>query len=182
MAKILVAYATVEGQTRKVAQHVADHLSRRRNEVRLVDLAARPSDLDPTAFDAIFVAASVHMGRHNAAATHFAAQHADALSRCPSALISLSLHAASGDPEDEEETRAYADALCKEAGWSPKAICYAAGALRFTQYDFFRRFAARAIAKERGITPDEHGDMELTDWRALEAFVDDFLRAHVPGS
>jgi menaquinone-dependent protoporphyrinogen oxidase len=182
MAKILIAYATVEGQTRKIAEHVADCLSGRGNEVRLVDLAAPPPDLDPAAYDAVFLAASVHMGRHNAAATHFVARHADALSRRPSVFISVSLHAASSDPEDEEEARAYVDAFCRETAWLPHAVCYAAGALRFTTYDFFKRFAARAIAKRCGLTPDEHGDMELTDWRAVEAFVGDFQRAHLPGS
>ncbi len=180
MAKILVAYATVEGQTRKIAQFIADHLTRRRNEVRLVDLTAPPSDLDPSAYDAAVLAASVHAQRHHAAAFDFAKRHADALSRMPSALVSVSLHAMSSDPEDEEEARAYADVFCAETGWLPRAVCYAAGALRFAQYDFFKRFAARALAKERGITPDKSGDMEFTDWRALGTFVDDFLRAHVP--
>jgi menaquinone-dependent protoporphyrinogen oxidase len=181
MAQILVAYATVEGQTRKIAQHVADYLTRRRNGVRLVDLASPPENLDLAAFDAVILAASVHAKRHHAAAAHFAAQNADALSRRPSALISVSLHAMGGDADDEEEARAYVDVFCADSGWLPRSVCYAAGALRFTKYDFFKRFAARALAKERGLVPDESGDIELTDWRALDAFVDDFLRDHVPG-
>jgi menaquinone-dependent protoporphyrinogen oxidase len=181
VAKILVAYATVEGQSRKIAQFIADHLSRRRNEVKLLDLTVKADDVDVAGFDAAVLAASVHVGRHHAAAAHFASDHADALSRTPSALVSVSIHAMSSDPEDEEGARAYADALCAETGWLPRAICYAAGALRFTKYDFFKRMMARSLARERGISPGKDGDLEFTDWKALTAFVDAFLRDHVPG-
>jgi menaquinone-dependent protoporphyrinogen oxidase len=181
LARILVAYATVEGQTRKIAQHISDHLARRRDEVKLLDLAAGGGEVDLASYDAVIVAASVHVGRHHVTAVQFAANHADALSRKPSALVSVSIHAMSSDPDDEEEARAYADAFCAETGWLPRAICYTAGALRFTKYDFFKRMVARSLATERGITPGKDGDMEFTDWKALTSFVDSFLRAHVPG-
>lgn len=182
MAKLLVAYATVEGQTRKIARFVADHLTRRRNEVTLLDLADDLAAARVASFDAVIVGASVHARKHNAPATAFAKSNAAALNRLPSAFISVSLHAVYGDAEDEEETRAYVDAFVKETGWTPRAVHHAAGAFRFTEYDFFKRFAARAVAKDRGIVPSKDGDLEFTDWTALTIFVDGFLRDHVPGA
>jgi menaquinone-dependent protoporphyrinogen oxidase len=182
MAKILIVYATTEGQTRKIAEFVADHLTRRADQVTLLDATDARKDLDLSAFDAVFLAASVHMTRHHAAATDFAKAHAAALTELPAAFISVSLHAYGDDPEDEEEARQYVDIFCAETGWLPTAVHYAAGALRFTRYDFFKRWMARQVAKERGITPDPNGDLEFTDWRALTAFVDDFLRDNVPGA
>jgi menaquinone-dependent protoporphyrinogen oxidase len=181
MAKLLVAYATVEGQTRKIARFVADQLTRRRNDVTLLDLA---DDATPqvASFDAVIVAASVHARKHNAPAAAFAQANAATLNGLPSAFISVSLHAVYGDAEDEEETRAYVDAFVKETGWTPRAVHHAAGAFRFAEYDFFKRFAARAVAKDRGIAPSKDGDLEFTDWAALTAFVDGFLRDHVPGA
>lgn len=180
MKNFLVVYGTTEGQTRKIAEFIADHLVRRRDAATVVDASAAPKDLDLGSYDAAIVAASVHMTRHNAAAIHFVRAHAGALSKLPSAFVSVSLHAYSGEPEDEEEARGYVDAFCAETGWLPSCVHYAAGALRFTRYDFFKRWMAREVAKERGITPDPNGDLEFTDWRALTAFIDDFLRTHVP--
>lgn len=182
MAKILIVYGTVEGQTRKIAGFVNDHLSRRRNDVRLVDAADAPKDLDPAAYDAVIVAASVHMGRHQAAAAHFVKAHLDALRSRPGAFISVSLHAMSDDLNDRAETKRYVEAFCENTGWTPRAVCHAAGALRFTQYDFFKTLAARQVAKERRVAPDAQGDYEFTDWTALTRFIDEFVVQHVPNA
>jgi menaquinone-dependent protoporphyrinogen oxidase len=181
MARILVVYATVEGQTRRIAQAIADQLARRRHDATLIDAADGGAAADPAGYDAAVLAAPVHFGRHHAAAAHVAAAHAEALSRKPSAFVSVSLHAMSKEPDDVEEARAYADLFCAETGWLPRTVCHAAGAFRFAKYDFFKRIAARAVAKERGLSPKDDGDVELTDWPALAAFVDGFLKDHVPG-
>jgi menaquinone-dependent protoporphyrinogen oxidase len=51
----------------------------------------------------------------------------------------------------------------------------AAGAFRFTRYDFFKRWAMKLIAAQKGIDADTSKDLELTDWPALDAFVKEFL-------
>jgi menaquinone-dependent protoporphyrinogen oxidase len=78
--------------------------------------------------------------------------------------------------------RRYVEAFSAETGWTPQAVCYAAGALRFSQYDFFKTLAARRVAKERGVAPDAKGDYEFTDWVALTRFVDEFVTKHVPNA
>lgn len=182
MAKILIVYGTVEGQTRKIAAFVNDHLCRRRNDGRLVDAAEAPQDLAPADYDAVIAAASVHMGKHQAALGHFVRTHLAAFQSRPCAFISVSLHALSEDPEDRAEMRRYVDVFCAETGWTPQAVCYAAGALRFTRYDFFKAIAARRVAKERGVAPDARGDYEFTDWTALTRFVDEFAAQHLPNA
>jgi len=62
-----------------------------------------------------------------------------------------------------------------ETGWRPQATHHAAGALLFTQYDFFKRWAMRLIALQRNANVDTHADTEYTDWQALTRFVEDFL-------
>jgi menaquinone-dependent protoporphyrinogen oxidase len=182
MAKFLIVYGTVEGQTRKIASFVSDHLSRRRNEVRLVDVADAPKDLDPANFDAVIVAASVHMHKHQAGVIEFVKAHVAELQRRPCAFISVSIHAISDDPEDREEMRQYVDLFSKETTWIPHAVLYAAGALRFTTYDFFKKLAARRVAKSQGFAPDANGDYEFTDWTALTRFIDEFVAQHVPNA
>ena len=180
MSRMLVVYGTTEGQARKIARFIADALTRRAEDVVLIDAADVskdfPEDLSAAGFSAAFVVASVHMQRHNAAATQFAKARARALTAMPGALVSVSLHAYGGEPEDLEEARAYVDDFCAETGWLPKAVHYAAGAVRFAEVDFFKRWIVRRVAADQGVKREPGGDAELTDWRALSGFVDEFLR------
>jgi len=183
MADVLIVYATVEGQSRRIAEMLGDHLVRRRHARTLLD-ATRPERTHdtPAAFDAVFIVAPVHGEKHHAAITHFARRHAEVLTRRPAALISVSLHAASGEAEDIEEMRAYVDGFCSDTGWLPRETHYAAGALRFSEFDFFKKWIARRLAAslQMEIRPGE--DVEFTDWRALESFADAFMATHVTQS
>lgn len=182
MAKFLIVYATVEGQTRKIARFIADHLKKRRNDVTLLDAADAPPDVDPAAFDAVIVASPVHMDRHHGAVVHFVKSNVETLQRLPVAFISVSLHAISDEPEDREQMRQYVDNFCRDAAWIPHAVHYAAGALKFTEYDFFKRLAARRVAREQGFKAGLQDDYEFTDWTALTRFLDEFVAQHVPSA
>ncbi|MCW5723633.1 MAG: hypothetical protein KIS81_01600 [Maricaulaceae bacterium] len=180
MANILVIYGTVEGQSRKIAEFIGDHLSRRRNQVRVID-AAKPGKVAPPAFDAAIMVASVHMARHSAAAREFAGRHSDVLNAMPAAFVSVSMNAISEHADDREEAEGYITQFADETGFRPRAALSAAGALRFTRYDYFKGWIIKRMAAEKGVKPDAAGDLEFTDWNALTVFIDGFLRDHVPG-
>ncbi len=60
--QVLLVYGTTEGQTRKIATFLADRLARQGHQV--VTVNAREAGIpDPRRFDAILVAASIHLGR-----------------------------------------------------------------------------------------------------------------------
>lgn len=176
-----MAYATTEGQTRKIAQAVADCVVRLGDEARLVDLADAPEDLDPADFDIVFVAASVHAGRYQSAARHFVKKQLAALNAHPSAFISVSLSAVAGEHGDEESTERCAHKFLDETGWAARDVHHAAGALRFTRYDFFKKWIMRQIAKSHGYGASGE-DIEFTDWRALDAFVEGLVSAKAPAA
>ena len=50
-----------------------------------------------------------------------------------------------------------------------------AGALNYTQYDYFKRLLMHLIAKQRGRSTDTAHDHEYTDWDDLTRFVEEFL-------
>jgi menaquinone-dependent protoporphyrinogen oxidase len=60
-------------------------------------------------------------------------------------------------------------------------VHHAAGAFRYTQYDFFKRWAVKYIALRKGGPMDTSQDWELTDWNALRAFADSLLAEIDPG-
>ncbi|MCG8441742.1 MAG: hypothetical protein MI723_08035 [Caulobacterales bacterium] len=179
MGCIAIIYGTTEGQTRKIARELADHFIRRRDEVRLVDATHPPAE-DPLAgADAVIVAASLHVERYQSSVVHFAAEHARQLNALPSAFVSVSLSAL-GDEEDAANVDLCVDRFSEQTGWTPGTVHQAAGALRYTQYDFFKRWIMKRIAKEHGLPTQSGGDFEFTDWAALQRFAEDF--AHGVGS
>lgn len=180
MAKLLIVYGTTEGQTRKIAERIAQRARDTGHEVALHDATALPRDLGPAASSAVIVAGSVHIGRHQSSIDHFVRTHRNELENRPSAFVSVSLSAA-GDEHDRQDARECAEHFLAGTGWRPTTIHLAAGAFRFSQYDFFKRWIMRRIAREKGTPTDTGQDYEFTDWPALDRFVDDFLAGTTPG-
>lgn len=172
---ILIVYGTTEGQTRKIARFIGEKIREGGEDVRLVDSADLPSDLDVEAFDAIVAAGSVHNGHHQAALFQFVRDHLDALQGKPSAFVSVSLSMASEDKEDRLDAADCVDRFIEAASWKPTLTHTVAGALRYTQYDFFKSWMLKMIAGAKGASTDTSRDHEFTDWNDLETFTRDFL-------
>jgi menaquinone-dependent protoporphyrinogen oxidase len=172
--KILVLYGTTEGQTRKIADFVTTKLKGRGDVVALIDATDQPLDLQPQDYDAAILAGSLHAGVYQAPLIHFARKHHEALNTLPTAFLSVSLSAAGKDPEDLKGMAACADLFRKETGWKPSEVHHVAGAFRFTEYDFFKRWVMKVIAWERGMKTSGVIELELTDWEALSRLVDAF--------
>jgi menaquinone-dependent protoporphyrinogen oxidase len=60
---VLVLYGTTEGQTGKIARLTADRLTAHGHAATPVEAAAAAPGLDPHAFGAAVIAASLHAGR-----------------------------------------------------------------------------------------------------------------------
>ena len=132
------------------------------------------SELDPPAnYDGLVVAAPVHQRRHPETIINFVLAHRDDLRAKPSALISVSLSAAFADGLGDAQ--GYVDLLVKDCGWQPSATCLAAGALRYSEYDFFQEQIIRHVVLRGREAKDVGGDYDFTDWDALRHFVDEFV-------
>jgi menaquinone-dependent protoporphyrinogen oxidase len=172
---ILVVYGTTEGQTRKIAGFITDHLRKKGSTVALVDSTEVPKGFSLDGFDAVIAAGSVHNGRHQASLFEFARKHRAALQAKPAALVSVSLSMASDDKEDRLDAVACAERFVEAAEWKPTVVHLVAGALRYTQYDFFKGWMLKMIAGAKGASTDTSKDHEFTDWKDLEAFADAFI-------
>lgn len=171
---VVVIYATVEGQTRKIARNIAGTVQSAGHDVTVFD-ATDIEDVDLDAADALIVAAPVHVGRFPAALGHWLKTNAGAIASIPSAFVSVSLATASAFPEEHREIEAIAEAFMAEVGWKPTEIHQAAGALRYLEYDYLKRLLMRQFAKKEGGPVDMTRDHEFTDWDALADFVNGFL-------
>jgi menaquinone-dependent protoporphyrinogen oxidase len=115
---VLVAYATGEGQTRKIARRVADRIADHGQAVELLPLADA-DDIDLERFDRVILAASVHMEHYQQALSDFAASHAERLHATPALLLSVSLAAAGHDAEDWKGVEHILEDLKAATGWTP---------------------------------------------------------------
>lgn len=164
--KVLIAYATTEGQTRKICRFCADTLVDAGCSVEL--LQAREDDvIPPGRFDAVILAGSIHVGAYQRSLVAFTRASAEALSRMRGLFLSVSLAAAGDDAAELADLDAIAQRFFEETGWRPGRYEQVAGAFRFTEYDFFKSWAMRWIAARKGQVVDPHADREYTDWASL---------------
>ena len=183
MRTVAVLYATREGQTRRIAEHVAATLRTRGFLVDVLEIAQDlPADFGLTRYAASVVAASVHVGKHEREMVEFVKKHRAELERMPSAFLSVSLSEAgaedaSASPERRERAAANANsmigAFLRETGWNPTHVHPVAGALLYRQYGTIVRLVMRFIAKQAGATTDTSRDHEYTSWQALDRFADE---------
>ena len=173
--RIAIIYATTEGQTLKIARRAAELCQQAGHEIELLNAVAVPADFIMAPYDAAILLSSVHVGHYQAAMSTFLNDYKDDLEAIPNAFISVSLSAASTDRDDVEGLREVTDDFYKQTGFTPLYEHLAAGAFRFTRYDFFKRWAMKLIAAQKGIDADTSKDLELTDWPGVERFARDFI-------
>lgn len=170
--KYLVVYKSLEGHTAKIARIAADRLMTAAGSVDVLDADVSTGELDPANYDGVVVAAPVHQRNHPETIISFVQAHRDDLNAKPTALISVSLSAAFADGLGDAQS--YVDSFVADGGWTPTAVCLAAGALRYSEYDFFQEQIIRHVVLRDREVKDLGGDYDFTDWDALRHFVDGF--------
>jgi menaquinone-dependent protoporphyrinogen oxidase len=181
---IVVLYATREGHTRLVAEHVAQALRRHGAHASAASVTDPAIRFDPSALQGVIVAASVHAGRFEREMVRFVRARRGDLDRLPNAFLPVSLSQAGvqrADATPEEHARFAADVRKLDerffavTGWTPKQVEPVAGALLYTRYNWLVRLVMRRIARKSGGSTDTSRDHDYTDWNALDAFAGRFL-------
>jgi menaquinone-dependent protoporphyrinogen oxidase len=170
--KVLIVYGTTEGHTRDLCGFIGEALSLRGAYVTEVE--ASPTAPSPESFDVCFVAASLHVARYQTAVIEYVRRVHDALSKTRASFISVSLAAAGENPDDWAGLDECVARFRNETGWTPAAVHHAAGAIRYSHYDFFKRLMLQSIARKRGKKTVTSRDYDLTDYDALQQFAIDF--------
>lgn len=171
MANIYIAYGTVEGQTAQIAEYIAELIRAHGHMAEAADIK-RSGDALPDGYDAVIVAASVHMGKHEGHVSDFVKKNRAELERLPSALVSVSL-AAHGDAESAE---GYVEKFEAETGWRPAHVGLFAGALLYTHYGFIKKHVMKKIASDKGsLDTDTSRDYVYTEWDGVQRFTEEFL-------
>ena len=170
---VLIVFATIEGQTARVARFIEDKARTGGHEVMVFDAAEETESLSLENFDKVILAAPVHERRHPKDFEVLLAGHRRDLEAKDTLLISVSLSAAF--PEGLEEAGEYVTELKMRTGFTPDVEMLVAGAIRTSRYDYFARQVVRhVVLRDREVDPldEEH---EFTDWEALSSQLAEFL-------
>lgn len=191
MNPILVLYATREGHTLHIANHILQNLFmaglpvEERNAAALVD----EDSFDLGGYSAAILAASIHRGRHEPEMVAFVQRHRNTLARLPSAFLSVSLSEAGVEQSSstpELRVRAAADvdqvlaSFYAETGWQPSRVTPVAGALQYSKYGPLLRWIMHRIVRRAGGNAELSQDQVFTDWESVDHFVSEFLKL-LPG-
>lgn len=172
---VLIAYATTEGQTQKIAKFIGGILSSGGHHVRLHNVSDPSGGLSLSDYDKVIVAGSVHSGAHQSDLQLFVFAHRDQLGRLPGMLVSVSLAAAF--PDTEEEARKYVGTFLEAAQWKPAQTVLVAGAVKPGIYDWFQQSALRDGDLASHLTKDLQNSKEFTDWDDLTRKITAFAGA-----
>lgn len=170
---VLIVYATVEGQTGKIARFISDLLISEGNSVTRVDAGDKTADVSFENVDKIILAASVHERRHPKAFEVLVAANAKKMAGFDTLMLSVSMNAAF--PEGLEEAQDYVDEMKMRTGLETTKDALVAGAVRNTEYDYYAAQVVRhVVMRGRDYNPasDAH---EFTDWPQLEKVVTSFV-------
>jgi len=180
MSKVLIAYATSEGQTAKISQALSQQLQQTGHAVELSELQSHHPEPNAQRFDAVIVAASVHAGKHQKSAARFVTNNAEALRAKPTAFVSVGLAVAAAKDAGRQRADEQVKSFLNQVDWEPDLIEMLGGAFRYSQFSTIKRWIFRLSQRlfrkdlDRQGWPDVTADNEFTDWNELRRFGDEF--------
>ena len=167
MARILLLFHGVYGQTRKICDRLQAELTALGHEVDVVPLAGAATD--PAGFDAIVIGASIRNGKHNPVVLDFVRRNRELLESRPSGFFSVNL-VARKPAKNTPQTNPYVKAFIARSPWKPALLGVFGGNLDYQRYRWSDRHIIRFIMTLTGGPTDLSTNVEYTDWDEVRRF------------
>lgn len=173
---VFVAFATVEGQTGKIAQFVSDEVRSLGRDVSVLDVDQTAS-ADFNGVQHVVLAASVHERRHPRSFEAFITASKEELKARRTMLLSVSLSAAF--PEGMAEAEDYVVEMNMRTDLSPDVTLLVPGAVQKGAYDYYsQQVLKQVVLRDREFDPAKVSGHEFTDWEAIRSGLHAFLRGN----
>lgn len=167
---ILILYGSLEGQTEKISQYLAQQIQDKGHQVSTIAGDHLPADFSEDNYDAVIVGGSIHMNNYPKSVKKFVLAHRDWLNKAPSAFFTVCMAINSEKAKSKEQALQYGKIFISQTGWQPRLTVTFAGAVKYTQYNFITRFIMKMISKSEGGSTDTSRDHEYTNWDAVKVF------------
>lgn len=168
MARILLAYSTVDGHTRTICERLRRSLEMHGHAATLTSLSdpARP---DVDAFDQAVIGASIRYGKYRRELYDFIDAQRTALDARPTAFFSVNV-VARKPGKDTPDTNPYVQRFLRETTWRPVRLAVFAGRIDYPRYGFLDRNVIRLIMAMTHGPTDPRATVDFTNWDAVDAF------------
>lgn len=167
MARTLLLHSTVYGLSRTICERIQTVLRQQGREVDVAPLG--DGNVDPAAYDAIVIGASVKHGKHQPAVLDFIRRHQTLLESRPSALFSVNLVARKPN-RNTPQTNTYLQRLLAQSPWKPKMLAVFAGELDYSRYSAIDKHMMRFVMWLNKGPTDLSTKVQFTDWKEVERF------------
>jgi menaquinone-dependent protoporphyrinogen oxidase len=171
--RILILHGSFDGQTRRIAERIAQVIERGRHQVRILPVQEGLVGRDIVWADAVIIGGAIRYGRHQRPLEVAVRENRALLEQKPNAFFSVCMSAA-GPNAKPAIAHGYIDAFIQRTGWQPRQVGSFAGALQWSKYNLLIRLMMRIIVGMAGGDTDTSRDHEYTDWAAVERFAADF--------
>ena len=165
--KMLLLYASVDGQTLKIANFLVEQFNEKGQEVSLFEIDAFQDKLEN--FDKIIIGCSIRYGVHHKSVIDFINQHTETLEKHQSVFFSVNLVARKPE-KNQADTNPYVVKFLKTISWKPTLVEVFAGKLDYKKYPFFDRIMIQLIMWMTKGPTDSNAKIEYTDWDRVKDF------------
>lgn len=187
MTKILLLHGSREGHTVKICNFIAQQLEQhdlfanttglgvQQLEISTLALADVVTDnttqFDLASFDVVVIGASIHYGHFPKALLEFVSKYHQELASKPSYFFGVNLTARK--PEKRTvATNVYVRKFLQRSRWQPTQAFVFAGALNYSQLNWFDRTMIRFIMWLTKGDTDPATNKVYTDWQEVRKLVD----------
>jgi len=167
VANILLLYSTNFGLSRQISERLQANLREQGQRAEVAPIA--DASVDPKAFDAIVIGASVKHGKHNPAVLDFIRTHQPLLESKPSALFSVNL-VARKPAKNTPQTNPYLKRLLAQSPWKPKLLGVFAGELDYSRYGPLDKQMMRFVMWINKGPTDPSTKVKFTNWSEVDRF------------
>jgi menaquinone-dependent protoporphyrinogen oxidase len=170
---VLVVFASVDGQARRIAERMGSVLAQCGHAVSLRSIEDGPEAIEAAGHDGLLVGAAIRYGHHSRVLEARVREKRAEIASRPNAFFSVCLSA--GGPGAKPQTaQDYVSDFKRRTGWVPRRTASFAGALLYTRYNPVIRLLMRLIVGHAGGDTDTSRDYEYTDWAAVDRFAREF--------
>jgi menaquinone-dependent protoporphyrinogen oxidase len=173
MQKVLILFASREGQTAKIARQIREHLAQEGIAVDLVNAkdTRATAQIALEQYNLLIFGVSMHAGGLARELVRFINRNAEEIKQQHRTLFLVLLSAATKDPQLRARTLADAQQkVQRQLNVSFDQIEMIAGALTYSKYSMPVKWLMRRIAKEAGGDTDTSKDYEYTDWSQVARY------------
>lgn len=170
MTHILILYSSIDGQTKKICQYIANEIRTHQTaQITILPLSEFIAHADFTGYDTLVIGASIRYGKHRKYVHEFVTQYKAELEKRHTGFFSVNL-VARKDEKNTATTNTYVTKFLEQTQWQPTVVDVFAGKLDYAAYGMVDKFMIKFIMwLTKGPTSADK-PIEFTNWLRVRAF------------